>query len=345
MIMKRIESVDVCRLIAIFAVILIHTQPFAPVQPEINGHFGEPGWVINQAARFAVPFFFVVSGYFWSIKQHSSPDPVGASWAMVRRIALIFGAWSLIYLIPFDVSAMAALGWAGPVKMVYWNVLGWADDPFQALFEGSKSHLWFLPGLLCALLVCAVFMRQQWHVALTLLAVSLFVAAVLGKAYAATPLGLGTGLQMRDGPFFSTLLFATGIILSRRASRPSWLFSGAVLFVLGMACQMAEMYYLSAQYGASPYQDFTFGTYFMGVGFAMAAVSNHPSLRSERLGEIGQYTLGIFAIHFVFVDLLRGATAPASALWQLAYPVIVLLLSVASVLLMARSAKLRRIVA
>lgn len=344
--MQRIQSVDVCRLAAIVAVIVIHTLPFSPLKPEINGRFGELGWAINQTTRFAVPFFFIVSGYFWARKQRTSASPDADSWAMARRVALIFVAWSLIYLLPFDVQAMAQYGPLGPLKMFYWNIVNWLGNPVEMLVQGSKMHLWFLPALLCALAVSAFFMRRGWHVALGTLAVLMFVAGVLSKAYSATPIGIALPFDLRNGPFMSTLLFVTGVALSRQQSRSVWLVQGGLLFLLGMAIQVGELYLLSHVYATPPYQDFTFGTWMMGTGFAMAALSNHPWLQSQRFAAIGMYTLGIYAVHMVYVDLLRGVgSVLVSPLWQVGYPLLVLVLSVATVLLMARSPLLRRIVA
>lgn len=344
--MQRIHSVDICRLIAIFAVIIIHTQPFAPLHPDLYGRFGETGWVINQAARFAVPFFFIISGYFWSLRQRTSTQPLADTLAMARRIAIIFLAWTAIYLLPFDIAAMARLGWSGPLKMTYWNMAALAEKPGKALMQGSQIHLWFLPALLSALAVCAILLRRRWYRALALIAIVLYVGGMLASAYARTPLGWSAGFEVRNGPVFSTLLFATGVYLSRLTSSPRWLAGGLLLFCAGMGCQIGEMYYLSHYYGVSPYLNFTVGTYFMGLGFALVALSNHRWLQGQRLSAIGRYTLGIYAIHFVFVDVFRGVRAITdSALWQLAYPLLVLLLSIMAALLMARSRLLRRIIA
>ena len=50
---KRVQSIEACRLLASIAVVFIHCR--------MPGNLGE---IANGLARFAVPFFFVVSGYF-----------------------------------------------------------------------------------------------------------------------------------------------------------------------------------------------------------------------------------------------------------------------------------------
>ncbi len=71
------------------------------------------------------------------------------------------------------------------------------------------------------------------------------------------------------------------------------------------ALQFAEIHFLVSRYGATPFQDYVVGTYFTGMGAAIVALSNHPFLRLGIFGGLGRLTLGIYAIHFAFVDMLR----------------------------------------
>jgi surface polysaccharide O-acyltransferase-like enzyme len=48
--------------------------------------------VINQTARFAVPCFFVISGYFWARKFKGAGDVYAPTVAMAKRIAFLFVA-------------------------------------------------------------------------------------------------------------------------------------------------------------------------------------------------------------------------------------------------------------
>lgn len=61
---SRIESVDLFRLLAIFCVIMIHAKPFLGSTLFGCGVNNYLGIFINQISRFAVPFFFTISGFF-----------------------------------------------------------------------------------------------------------------------------------------------------------------------------------------------------------------------------------------------------------------------------------------
>lgn len=343
--MGRIKSVDLFRLLAIVAVMAIHTQPFAPDDLGKDFHPGQAGWVINQLARFAVPFFFIISGYFWALKQAGTGQPAVASFAMARRIGVILLAWSLIYLLPFDVITMAQMGPSGPLKVAYWNASSLLRDPLLVLSKSTKPHLWFLIALLWSLAIAAVFSMAGRFKTLWAFAVALFVISLLGKAYSESPFGWSSPYDLRNGPFFGTIFFVTGALLTKANADATWLFKGAFVLVVGIILQAGETWWLWRQYGSFPFPDFTVGTFFMGLGVSMAALSNHRWLQSERLSAIGKYTLGIYAVHYVYVDVFsQVGDYWKSPVWELSYLAAVFLCSVVTVLLMARSPLLRKIV-
>jgi surface polysaccharide O-acyltransferase-like enzyme len=95
----RIQSVDTFRVLAIFAVVVIHTTPFVR-DLRTFGTEWDLALVLNQLARFAVPYFFLISGYFWATKIAHASSVRKPTMAMFKRVAVILFAWSLIYLLP-----------------------------------------------------------------------------------------------------------------------------------------------------------------------------------------------------------------------------------------------------
>jgi surface polysaccharide O-acyltransferase-like enzyme len=63
----------------------------------------------------------------------------------------------------------------------------------------------------------------------------------------------------------------------------------------------------------------------MGIGAAVVALSDHPILQIKFLSRLGQLTLGIYAVHRIFVDLLNQI--PHSPSWEVIYVAIVFVLS------------------
>src|SRR5699024_775330 len=93
----RNTTVDLFRLFAIFGVIVIHTDVLAhDVFTSGAAHLAEA--VINGSGRLAVPFFFVVSGYFFGRRIRSGTPPLPLFVRYARRLLIVWVLWSLIYL-------------------------------------------------------------------------------------------------------------------------------------------------------------------------------------------------------------------------------------------------------
>lgn len=107
--MNRLTGVDVVRVVAVIAVIIIHTTPFAHDSAPL-GSVLDLATLLNQAARFAVPFFLILSGYFWAPKVKGELGVVAPSVTMAKRIGFVFLAWSAIYLFPTNLADALAHG-------------------------------------------------------------------------------------------------------------------------------------------------------------------------------------------------------------------------------------------
>ncbi len=335
--MARIESVDSIRFIAIVAVIAIHTTPFFS-EVYHNGFYYNLSVFINQIARFAVPFFFVIAGYFWGVKIRNGDNLFKVTNSIAVRILAIYLFWSVIYLLPYNLSAIYQYGMLGPIKFSYWNFLNAIQKYDNLLLQGTKVHLWFLTSLMFSIYISALFINKNAKFSLLIFSISLYVFGTLLKSYADTPIGITVNFNTRNGPFFSTLLFVSGYVISRFTPSKSWLLIGGLLFTFGSSIHFLEIYTLNKLFRTDLYQDYVFGTYLMGLGAAILSLSNHSLLRVRALSNFGPIVLGIYAIHFIFVDLFAPIDSIFdSALWEIIYIVVVLVLSIFSVRLMSRS--------
>jgi surface polysaccharide O-acyltransferase-like enzyme len=334
--LSRIESVDVFRVLAIIAVAVIHCAPFSG--GAAIGTTFDFATTLNQLCRFAVPFFFVVSGYFWSVKVTGGGDVLVPTVKIARRIGMIFIFWSLIYLGLPLLQLAVSNGPVAAVKGGAWEIARLARTPLLSLLQGTKSHLWFLPALLTSVLITAVFVEKNRIYALIFLAVVLYAIGLAGGAYVDSPAGIRTGFNFRNGPFFGLIFFVAGHLLQKSSPRSSWLWQGACVAFLGLAIQFTELNTISQLWATSLLQDYVGGTFFVGLGVSMMALSNDARLNSFRLAGIGQVVLGVYAVHFVFVDLFfRNHVWTGNVrLDDGLFVAVVLLLSVGTALVMAR---------
>ena len=335
--MNRIKSVDVFRFFAIIGVIAIHTTPFYLPSTDKTGPNFYIAITINQLARFAVPFFFTISGYFWGVKIRNGHALFAISFNMVKKITAIFLIGCFIYLMPYNLSAFFQYGLLGPLKVAYWRTIFFIQHPFILVMQGTRPHLWFLVALLFALCISAVFIQRKWIKSLVFLSLLLYTLGVLAKAYSDTAIGISIPFDTRNGPFFSTLFFVSGYLLSGCISNQRWLKYGLLTLVMGWLVHFSELNLIWKIKGTLYAHEFVFGTYLMGVGAAIAALSDHPLMRIEKFGKIGRMVLGIYVIHYIYVDILSVLDKKISSpFWEVGYIIIVFYLSVQTIKLMSK---------
>ena len=214
----RSPALDHFRLLAALLVICNHTSPLDSLSPEADF------WLTRVLARVAVPFFFMVSGYFLARKNWAHTG------RFLKRTALIYAAAVVIYL-----------------------PLNWYNGGFSSpgewlqklLLDGTLYHLWYFPALLLGVVLARNLARLPALVALAAAAFLYLVGAGGDNYYGFTasvvPLKrLYDSIFLvfsytRSGLFFAPLfllLGAAGLRWSRRAST-----AGFALSLLGMTVE------------------------------------------------------------------------------------------------------------
>lgn len=343
--MNRIQSIDVFKGLAITGVVLAHTAPFSLRFADESTQFWWLCVALNQIVRFIIPLFLSVSGYFWAKRIEREGNLVSPSLAMAKRIALVFVVWCIVYLMPYNLVAFFEYGALGPIRVAYWHLNDLMRHPFRILLQGTEVHLWFLPALVIAMAITALFVARGRIVSLFLLAAILYVVGVLAGAYAKTPIGIATDFDTRNGPFFVTIFFAFGYLMSKFETNRKWALYGLLLFCAGCAMHFCEVYVLWKVFKTHPQQDYVIGTAVMGIGTALMALSNHPILRNETLAKLGRMSLGIYVVHGIFVINLQPLGQWNSPLWGLTRVAPALVLSVLTTKLLYRNTITRRFVA
>jgi len=298
----RIESIDAMRVLAMLAVIQIHT----PWYSKVNVTSLDAATIADQLARFAVPFFFVISGYLWASRCASAGDYWPCSVATSKRVLIIFCFWSLIYAIGPSLYVVRQEG----LDSLIANMLS-VVSPFDAIkvitavLQGTKDHLWFLPALAIAALISGALLARRQERALFVLAFLLFAVGLAGSAYSDTPYGFTSRFNFRNGPFFSLIMFCSGYAIHRYGQGLALLPTGIALAVGGFVLQLFETTWIHQQWGTPLLHDYIVGTYFFGLGMSMIALSNTPCLRVKALASIGPLILGVYASHYYFVEHVR----------------------------------------
>jgi surface polysaccharide O-acyltransferase-like enzyme len=214
--MKRHYSVDVLRLIGAFAVIVIHIG------------FTRAPWEaqIRLLARFAVPFFFMVSGYFFEKKWKTEGDKAFVS--TLLNLLSIYLVANLIYL-PLNLGTAIMNG-----KEITLNL--------SNLLLGTWMHLWFMGAMIVGYLFMWVIFTHRLQKLLPYFSIAFFALMLLSEAYSF--LGFRYNMELAR-TFLSIPLLYLGMQLSKyEVEKRGNLIFFFLLAVLGLAIHMGETLWL-----------------------------------------------------------------------------------------------------
>lgn len=206
--MRRYPELDVLRVAACMAVVLIHTSA---------GWTGQIPLALNQLARFSVPLFLLLSGF-----GHGGPSEEAWTHALRRRLGRVlppYLLWSGIYLL---VDAAFGRPHAAPLR--------------DLLFGTAYMHLYYIPVLLQFLLLCPLLRRAaiRWPRGAPLLS-----AVVSLAAQGLTLLHLAGRIMLPFPPVLSFLpwlvFYMAGLCARGRVERGDGLPASAVVWALSAA--------------------------------------------------------------------------------------------------------------
>ena len=291
---RTYKGIEIFRVVAAFLVVAIHTSPLA-------GYSGTADFVFTRViARVAVPFFFMVTGYFVLSKGTGVRR-------FLKKTAIIYAASAALYL-PINVYAGHLRGW------------GLLDLVQQVLFEGTFYHLWYLPAALLGAWLTSLLMRRTSRGVCAAIVTALYVLGLLGDSY----WGLIEGVPgvssaynalfalmgyTRNGLFFAPMFMFLGAEM-RMAKRRGVGFEAAGL-VLSFALMLAEALNARAQGWQrhdSMYVLLPFVMYFL-----FALLSRVKG--SVRL-PLGSFSLLVYVLHPAVIIVVRGA-ARFLGLWDI----------------------------
>lgn len=205
---NRNVYIDYMKFIAAFLVVAIHVSPLSGINE--NGDF----ILTRIIARIAVPFFFMVSGYYVlpDSKKHN-----GRAVKFLKKTGILYLTAVILYL---------------PVNVYtgYFKELKAGKVLKDIFFDGTFYHLWYLPAVMLGILLCLFLIRIMGERAAFIITVILYLAGLLGDSY----YGLTRLLPImgeiydgilqvfsytRNGIFFAPVFLMLGCLIKNREKK------------------------------------------------------------------------------------------------------------------------------
>ena len=271
----RLSGPDALRFVAFCAVVVLHA---------LGDTSGQPGAaLVGNVMRFAVPFFFLLSGYFLSGTASFSTILLRT----LRRLVPVFLVWLVIYM--WAAGDLATFG--RPALMARYLVTG-----------GPAYHLWFLPALGIGIVIVAAMRR--FSVLLALLAMGLFVFGLAFGAYRDALHLPDLPIGSRNGPFFSVPFIALGYLAAQRSIPSAGV--GVAVALAGLTLQCVESFVLSSGWKTSASADYFVGTAPFAFGILVLSFHLKNSPVTKWTAELGRTALWMYCIHALILSMLAN---------------------------------------
>jgi len=291
------HAVDALRLAAALCIVLLHSGAY----PEFPAAVGE---TLRVSCRWALPFFFMLSGAYLPLR---AADLQAALPARIARLTGIFVVASTLFL-PCVFYTQGLVG--GLQRML----------SFSTLRSGSWFHLWFLSSLILGLLCLLAVYTLRVERILNALSVGIVALVLITGAYHLfTPAGWISGGMF----YFARHLLAIPCLhLGVQLARLRWSLGYALSAMLaGAALQVVEFRALRWVFPQEGEPQVLLGSLLMaaallGVGQSMSAMRATPLARWGRT-----HSLGIYLVHplwlLIFTKMAALAGVEARRIWSL----------------------------
>ncbi len=160
---KRYATLDLFRLFAAFLIVSIHTSPLLSFDETAD-------FILTRiVARIAVPFFFMVTGYF--MFPHIEKGDKGYVKQFCKKTGIIYVVAILLYL-PLNIYAS------------YFNKPDLYKELLKdILFDGTFYHLWYLPAALTGILIVAALLKIIRIRTVLFISMVLYLIGLCGDSY------------------------------------------------------------------------------------------------------------------------------------------------------------------
>lgn len=298
---RRNNTIDILRLILSIAVVSIHTMAFYSL--------GEGAWVATSlgVARIAVPFFFIVTGYFFYNKVNDSVK----SNKYIMKTFKFYITWviiEVIFLIPMIVNIFSQ------------DVVG---GIIRVLMVGVTGSLWYISSMILALIVVKPLLKRNRFFLLSLISIILFGIGLCGDSYYYLAQGsiIGSVSEWYTSIFgmanigftFSVPFVVLGAAINRFNLKDKIKGAG-LISILGIALLLFEAFMLYYNGIAKDYNMYLSLIVVVPAIFIWAL--NSKLSISDRVGSIcREYSIGIYCTHqalmmycFMFINPLMQFT-------------------------------------
>lgn len=283
-------AIDGMRIVAILAVIAIHTTTRILEASDFNLQGYSFSLFINQASRFAVPLFFMISGFVLELNYSYNQSYLGYLQKRLTKIFLPYLFWSAIYY--FFIYTKHTISF------------------FQTLFVGAASYqLYFIPTLIIFYILFPLIHRNYRFIAnkWILIILGLVQLFLLYQEYYIEPLPYFYPVSIA---FLNFYIFILGMVFSRNLNLlqkiGKWKILLSALFIILAFVVFFEgkLLYLKTHNYLFFYSQWRPSVFFYSVVLAslMYVLFNKNNLNKTFVKNLSRLSFFVFFIHVIVLE-------------------------------------------
>ncbi len=278
--LQRNYTIDAFRIIGAFCVVALHS-PLGSLPNAL-------ALAIRLGSRWAVPFFFMVSGYFVAQKLRTTKS-LNISAATNNLLAILIVV-NLFYCLFYVLDNNPATN----IKLT-----------FIGLIIGQSGHLWFIGSSILGLLVLQYLASRYSDKTLLLVALGVLLFILIGDGYSSLS---SITIQYEVARYLTSIPFLLiGFLLARQERVLAQLSVKAcvAIAISGLLIEGAEAIALYKAFGAGPHnQELLVGTCLLAVGLFCLSLK-FVTVQENALSKAGKtYSLLIYLYHPIVISIL-----------------------------------------
>lgn len=318
----RNYSLDLLKLIAAFMIVCIHFKSY-----------GKIGEVITIFARFAVPVFFMISGYY-----AYNDDTKKIKGKIIHIIKIYIFAFVIYFCFNVVVKILA-----GQIREAIWYVSTYRRPRYVLpviLFNESNTamHLWFLGSLIYSYIIQQIIIKLKikenlvYILSCALLLIHLALGIGLSVLGIETPAFLAKNYMLRNFLFMGFPLFSLGQFVKK--NEEMLLNKVSVLhIVILFAVSIIEAIVMR---GVNWEKDLYLGAVLFGFALFVVALKMRDKTYSPKLITLFNTSTNVYLVHVMIGDILALTPLDNMLFYQYAAPFIIFVVSVIITLVLNR---------
>ena len=275
----RNNALDAAKLLACFFIIVVHVGNY----PEMPQYFGE---LFRASSRWALPFFFLASGYLMGSSAH---DDIGQK--INKLVSILF--WASVLYIPILYRMTQGDAWKIIGKVV-------SND---TIHSGTFFHLWFINALILGVVLTNYFIKNVSVKVSLFVSIAILLACWYGDLVKSLHYDIYIFYALRTLIAFSLVYlghyFAKSgmlILVSKRVA--------VSVIIIGIALMMGEVYVLGSAYNADMIER-QFPFFATPVCVALLSLCVNTRIEDNIFSKLGRdYSLGVYLLHPLILYIL-----------------------------------------